>query len=86
MKKSFIIIILTLLVLTFSGCADKVEKLPDTNTYTENGKSMFVEIEHTRYWQIVYNKKTKVMYAISSEGQFTLLVKPDGSPMTYEEG
>lgn len=55
----------------------KVNKLPRSNTYTESGTSIFVEIEHT---------KTKVMYAVSSDGQFILLVKPDGSPMTYEEG
>lgn len=64
----------------------KVDKLPRSNTYTESGTSIFVEIEHTKYWQIVYSTKTKVMYAVSSDGQFTLLVKPDGSPMTYEEG
>ena len=51
--------------------------------------SMFIEIEDTNYWEIVYHKDTKVMYAVSmghdNYGNFTVLVNPDGTPMLYEE-
>ena len=82
---TFLVFILFLCWLCVPSTS-KVDKLPRSNTYTESGTSIFVEIERTKYWRIVYNTKTKVMYAVSSEGQFTLLVKPDGGPMTYEEG
>ena len=51
--------------------------------------SMFVTIEETYSFRIVYHKTTKIMYAIScgayNGGDFTLLVNADGSPMIYEE-
>lgn len=50
--------------------------------------SMFVEIERGNNYRIVYQKETKVMYAISDqsygEGVFTLLVDENGDPMLYE--
>jgi hypothetical protein len=52
--------------------------------------SMFVEVERTASWRIVYHKQTKVMYAVSDDaynfGNFTLLVNADGSPMLYDGG
>lgn len=54
----------------------------------ENTESMFVYIQECGSYDIVYQKDTKVMYAISSgtynNGTFTLLVNADGSPMVYE--
>lgn len=54
----------------------------------KSDKSMFVCLETTMDWGIVYHKETKVMYAVSSasynRGIFTLLVNPDGTPMLYE--
>lgn len=59
------------------------------NDIKQNETSMFVEIECTDIWKVVYHKETKVMYAISSSGDnygnFTLLVNADGSPMLWEE-
>lgn len=61
--------------------------------YNDNSKkvkesSMFVEIESTYNYKIVYHKETKVMYAVSgssyNNGTFTLLVDADGKPMLYE--
>lgn len=50
---------------------------------------MFVEIERTDSWKVVYHKETKVMYAVSfggyNSGNFTLLVNDDGSPMLWKE-
>ena len=85
MKKIFCILLICVLVLT--GCTEKaIEKIPETNYST----SMFVEIERTINYKIVYCKSTKVMYAISNasynQGIFTLLVNADGTPMLYEGG
>ena len=49
---------------------------------------MFVEIERGGTYRIVYQKETKVMYAVSSSGYnagtFTLLVDENGDPMLYK--
>jgi hypothetical protein len=50
---------------------------------------MFVEIEQTGTWEIVYHKETKVMYAVSygsyNCGTFTVLLDADGKPMLWEK-
>ena len=55
----------------------------------EDIQSMFVEVESTSAWKVVYHRKTKVMYAVSwssyNYGTFTLLVDENGEPMLYEE-
>lgn len=49
---------------------------------------MFIELESTYNWLIVYHRETKVMYAVSyghsNIGTFTVLLNADGTPMTYE--
>lgn len=54
----------------------------------EDNTSMFVRVETTTCWDVVYHKDTKVMYAVSagghSAGIFTLLVDADGKPLIYE--
>jgi uncharacterized protein YcfL len=76
--------ILILSTLLLSGCKS-VESVNDNSKDT----SMFVEIEHTASWRIVYHKETKVMYAVSYSGynigNFTLLVDADGKPMLWKE-
>ena len=47
--------------------------------------SMFTQLENTKYWGVVYHKDTKVMYTVSSKGEFTMLVNEDGTPMIYNE-
>lgn len=56
--------------------------------------NMFVYIQthncfNGDYYDTVYHKDTKVMYAIfygyHNQGGFTMLVNPDGSPMLYKE-
>lgn len=48
---------------------------------------MFVVVEETSCWIVVYHKGTKVMYAVSSggynEGTFTLLCDKDGKPLLW---
>lgn len=55
----------------------------------DKGSASFVTIDrymvstlHTG--RIVYCKSTKVMYAVSSNGEFTLLVDENGNPMLYD--
>lgn len=71
-------------MLLLSGCK-RVESVNDNNKDT----SMFVEIEQTGMWEIVYHKETKVMYVVScgayNSGTFTLLVDADGKPMLWED-
>lgn len=55
----------------------------------KNETSMFVEVEKTGEWRVVYHKDTKVMYTVScggyNSGDFTLLVNADGTPMLWNE-
>ena len=79
--KRLLVMILFMLLLT--GCDDSQER---TNSQKSN---MFVYIQESSDYDIVYHRDTKVMYAISdgsyNHGTFTLLVNPDGTPMLYKE-
>ena len=82
MKKRLIGLIL-LLSIFLTGCTGA-----KINSVTDNKDSMFVSVERTAGWYIVYHKDTKVMYAVSSGsyncGNFTLLVDENGDPLLYE--
>jgi hypothetical protein len=84
MKKKLIAVMI-IGVLLLAACT-KVEAIDDIK---QNKTSMFVEVERADTWTVVYNKKTRVMYAVSFSGDnfgnFTLLVNADGSPMLWEE-
>jgi len=79
MKKRLITILA--LIFLIAGCS--------SSAGSAEGESMFKRIEKANYWQVMYHRKTKVMYTVSggvdNRGTFTLLVNPDGSPMLYEE-
>lgn len=85
MNKKFclLLVCIGLLILLVSCSNNEVQK----EVEDERNKSMFVELEWTSDWSVVYHKETKVMYAVSqgtyNRGVFTLLVNPDGSPMIY---
>lgn len=86
-KRILTIIIVAMMVLSLVGCSSKsVEKEGELD---KTSLSMFVEIEETNDWTIIYHRETKVMYAVSqgsyNQGTFTVLVNADGSPMLYEE-
>ena len=81
MKKFFILLFAAML---FTSCSlSTVEKEPHPNKV-----SMFVTIEKTETWKVVYHNETKVMYAVSAGlhngGTFTLLVDRDGKPLLYK--
>lgn len=86
MKRKIIAIVL-LMVLLLAGCSGTYVEREGENSDTEI--SMFVLVEETGLWRVVYHRETKVMYAVSANsynfGNFTLLVNADGSPMLWED-
>lgn len=89
-RKLIFLSLLTMIFLSMTGCDGNLSDKTVTAIETyDTGESMFVGVEVTRPWLIVYHKETKVMYAVSrvssGAGHFTLLVNPDGSPMIWEE-
>lgn len=85
MKKKIMITVMTVIMMCgLVGCTTTAERVEN------NDKSMFVVVETTADWDIVYHKETKVMYAVAggtmkAVGVFTVLVNPDGTPMLYKE-
>ena len=84
MKKIVVLFLILISLFSFSGC--KVETKADENIQPN---SMFVVVECSNDWKIVYHKETKVMYAVSggqyAYGTFVLLVNSDGTPMLWGE-
>lgn len=85
MKKILVLILISCMCL-LTGCGQSSERT------VSKKDDMFVCIQPadlSHYFDIVYHKDTKVMYAVShstySKGNFTLLVNPDGTPMIYED-
>ena len=83
MKRLIVIALVAVMMLSLSACATKRER------ETIKGEtSRMVYVEETGAYCIVYDKYTKVMYAVSNSGynfgNFTLLVNADGDPLLYE--
>ena len=90
MKKILIVILITTL-LCLIPCSCSIYKdyvSPEREKNKSSDSSMFVIIEETMNYKIVYHKNTKVMYTISwggyNSGDFTLLVNADGTPMIFK--
>lgn len=81
------IIILVIIVGAILTCCNI--KHVQVKQETETNNSMFIVIEQTPLWKIVYNKETKVMYAVSNgyynAGTFTMLCDKDGKPQLWKE-
>lgn len=83
MKKVIFVVLLIVVLIALSGCAKtSVEK----NMQKE---SIFVRVESCDLYVVVYDRETKVMYAVSyygsGSGKFTLLVNADGTPKLWKE-
>lgn len=82
MKKFIAIVLITLTMLSMTACATK-----RTSEAVKGETSRMIEIESTDSYYIVYDKYTKVMYAVSdgsyNHGTFTLLVDANGNPLLY---
>lgn len=80
-----IILPLFVLLIILAGCANtSVEKISEEPEIT----SRFISVEKTNRWEIVADKETGVMYAVSvggnNSGDFTLLVDENGNPLILE--
>lgn len=86
--KKFLFICLIFFSFCFCGCSmTTYEKTTDDY---EKVVSMFVIVEESDWFAVVYHKETKVMYSVSkggygSFGCFTLLVDEYGSPLLWNE-
>ena len=84
MKKLIAIALITLTMLSMTACATK-----RTSEAVKGETSRMIEVEETAEYIIVYDKYTKVMYAISNSGynygNFTLLVGANGNPLLYNK-
>jgi hypothetical protein len=72
-------VVASVIALICCGCSG-VETKADANR-----PSMFVLVERTCSWDVVYDKETKVMYAVSGDHGFSVLVNTDGTPKIYNE-
>lgn len=83
MKRLITIVLITIMMLTLSACDTKRER-----EVAKGGISRMVYVEETGAYCIVYDKYTKVMYAVSNSGynygNFTLLVDANGNPLLYQ--
>ena len=84
MKRLIMIVLVAVMMLSLSACATK-----RTRETVKGETSRMVYVEETGAYCIVYDKYTKVMYAVSNSGynygNFTLLVDANGNPLLYNE-
>jgi hypothetical protein len=84
MKRLIVIVLVTVMLLSLSACATK-----RTRETIKGETSRMVYVEEASDYCIVYDKYTKVMYAVSkggyNRGNFTLLVDANGNPLLHEE-
>lgn len=90
-KLQLTLTICIIMAVLFAACSSiKVEPANAASEIAtrEDYNDVFERIGHGAYYDIVYHKQTKVMYAISDgkfcKGVLTLLVNPDGTPMIYK--
>ena len=73
-----------MMIMSLSACSTK-----RTSEIVKGETSRMVYVEETGAYCIVYDKYTKVMYAVSNSGynygNFTLLVDANGNPLLYKE-
>jgi hypothetical protein len=85
MKRKLLLLLAIIAGVILTGC--NLQYAQDERK-PENEKSMFIVVERTMTWNVVYNKTTKVMYAVSSggynAGTFTMLCDKDGKPQLWD--
>ena len=86
MKKLFALMLALVMCLgLLAGCGTATV---DSEVKEETNASMFVEVEETYNWWVVYHRETKVMYVVSRGGYncgtFTVMLNADGTPMLWE--
>ena len=85
MRKKLLLLLAIIAGVILTGC--NLQYTQDERK-PENEKSMFIVVERTMTWNVVYNKTTKVMYVVSCGkyncGTFTMLCDKDGKPQLWE--
>ena len=84
-KRTLSVVLAIMMMVCLVGCGSVV------HTEGDDDPSMFVCIETTDYWMVVYHKETKVMYAVNKNifnnagcGVFSPLYNADGTLQVYE--
>ena len=84
-KKILTLIMVATMIFGLVGCSGTTVE----NANESNKSSMFVVVESTSLWDVVYHKDTKVMYIVSrgsyNQGTFTVMVNSEGTPLIYGE-
>lgn len=87
MKKIFALLATLMLSITLAGCNTNRAEISES-AQNADVASRFVIIEESGVWNVVADRETKVMYAVSrgtyNQGNFTMLVDSDGTPLLYE--
>ena len=80
------LIALVALVAVLASCSEGT--VVDVEGKDAQNTSMFIEVERTYNWRVVYHKDTKVMYVIGyskeRKGTFTVMVDRYGFPLIWE--
>lgn len=83
MKKLIALILIVISLMALTSCNTK-----RTSEVVKGERSRMIYIEEADLYCIVYDKNTKVMYAVSdgpyNSGIFTLLVDANGNPLLYQ--
>lgn len=86
-KKIAVVICAFALAMGLCGCNNDNESTNETEHAREYGR--FVLVEEQTTFDIIYDKYTLAMYAVSDSpynyGSFELLVNADGTPLLYEK-
>lgn len=83
MKKIIVLFLCLISMVSLVGCDQQY-----VETEITSSNSMFVKVESSSSWDVVYHKDTKVMYVVSRGGDncgnFTLMVDEDGKPLLWQ--
>ena len=83
MKK---LIVMLMLVVTLAGCGNSSES--DVRDGEKSSQKRFVPVEIAWLYEIVVDRETRVMYAVSNgaynHGTFTVMVDENGKPLTWD--
>lgn len=82
MKKLNVFFLIVILAFALCGCMDT------KTVQSPAAESRFIIVERTMCWEVVYDRETLVMYAVSwgshNSGTFTPLYDTDGSPLLWK--
>ena len=83
MKK---LIVMLMLVVMLVGCGNSSES--DVRDGEKSSQKRFVPVEIDWSYEIVVDRETRVMYAVSNgaynHGTFTVVVDENGKPLTWD--